>query len=100
LEKLFCVLLRLCRGTPGHGEWVVACLEGSWAKLVGERLASKCRPLRFENSELVVQVLDSDWKEAVTSIRPELMERLRAATAGEVRTVAVVRRQSPVAGGQ
>ncbi len=87
----------LCRGTPRHGEWIVACLEGAWSKLLGERLGAKCRPIRFENSELVVQLLDSGWEEAIKGIRPELLAKLRTATAGEVKKISVVSRQGPVA---
>jgi hypothetical protein len=89
LEKLFNVLVLLHRGTPKHGEWVVACLEGAWPGLLGERLAAKCRPVRFEDSELVIEMLDSDWATAINGVKPVLLEKLRAATAGEVKTIAV-----------
>jgi len=92
LEQLFKVLLLLHRGTPKHGEWVIACLEGAWPRLVGERLAAICRPSRLEGSELVVEILDKDWEEAVKSVKPALLEKLQAATADEVKSITVVRR--------
>ena len=92
MEQLFKVLLLLHRGTPKHGEWVIACLEGAWPRLVGERLAAICRPSRLEGSELVVEILDKDWEEAVKSVKPALLEKLQAATADEVKSITVVRR--------
>jgi hypothetical protein len=92
LDQLRNVLFSLHRGTPSHGEWVVAFLSGAcWSKLLGARLAAACRPIRFEGSKLVVEVIDNNWAEAVKSIRPELVEKLRAATAGEVKSISVVR---------
>jgi hypothetical protein len=90
LEQLFGVLLSLHRGTASYGDWVIACLSGAWSRLLGDRLAAACRPARFDGSKLVVEVLDSDWTEAIKSVQPELLEKLKAATAGEVKSVSVV----------
>jgi hypothetical protein len=98
LEQLFGVLLSLHRGTPRHGEWVLACLEGAWPNLIGERLAAVCRPARFERFELVVEILDRDWEEAVRSVKPALLEKLEAATAGEIKALSF-RRPSAEGGG-
>jgi hypothetical protein len=89
LEKLFGVLFSLYRGTPNHGEWVVACLRGAWPKLLGDRLAAVCEPASFDGSTLVVKILDPQWEEAVRSVRPELLKKLRSATAGEVNRIIV-----------
>jgi hypothetical protein len=93
LEQLFGVLLSLHRGTARYGDWVIACLSGAWPRLLGDRLAAACRPARFDGSKLVVEVLDADWTEAIKSVQPELLEKLKAATAGEVKTIAVIGRQ-------
>jgi hypothetical protein len=77
-------MLALYRGTTSHGEWIVACLEGAWPKLVGDRLAEVCRPVAFQNSELEIEIRDRDWEDAVRSIQPELLKKLRTATSGEV----------------
>jgi hypothetical protein len=90
LEQLGSVLFSLKRGTPKHGDWVIACLCGAWTRILGDRLAAACRPVRLENSKLFIEVLESNWVEAVKSIKPELMEKLRVATAGEVKSIAVV----------
>lgn len=90
MEPIFGVLFSLHRGTPQYGEWVVACLEGAWPSLVGGPLATACRPIRFQGSELAIEVLDRDWAEAVKSLKPELLEKLQAATACEVKTIKVV----------
>ena len=92
MEQLFGVLLSLYRGTPKHGEWVVACLQGAWPRLIGDKLASVCHPSRYEDSELLIEIEDPDWEEAVRSVKPLLLEKLRAATAGEVKTISVQRK--------
>ena len=92
MEPLFGLLFSLHRGTPQYGDWVVACLQGAWPKLLGERLAAACRPARFNGSKLVVEILDGAWADALKSVEPELLEKLRTATAGEVKAIAVVGR--------
>jgi hypothetical protein len=89
LEPIFSLLFSLNRGTPNYGEWVIACLEGAWPKLVGDRLAAVCRPAAFKNSELVINVLDKDWEESVRSVEPALADKLHAATAGAIKTIAI-----------
>jgi hypothetical protein len=91
LEQLFDVLLSLHRGTPQYGEWVIACLEGAWPKLVGDRLARVCRPVRFFESELVIEMMDNDWEDAVKNLRPMVLEKLRAATSCEIKSIVVVK---------
>ncbi len=88
-------MLSLYRGTPNHGEWIVVCLEGAWPKLVGDRLAEICRPVAFHNSELEVEILDPDWEDAVRSIQPELLKKLRTATAGKVAVLSLKTPQIP-----
>jgi hypothetical protein len=90
MEQLFSVLFSANRKTPIHGEWMVACLKGAWPKILGEKLAAACRPARFENSRLIVELLDDNWADAVNSIRSALLEKLRIATAGEVKSIAIV----------
>jgi hypothetical protein len=94
LEQLFSVLVSLHHETPRHGEWVVACLQGAWPKLIGHRLASVCRPAAFKDSELVVEIIDRDWEEAVRSVEPALLEKLRAATAGVVKSISLTKQSS------
>ncbi len=98
MEKLFGVLFSLYQGTPRHGEFVVACLQGAWPKLLGDRLATVCEPVSFDGSTLVIEVLDHQWGEAVKSVRPALLEKLRSATAGEVKKIVVSRQSSVVSG--
>ncbi len=89
LEQLFGVLLSLQQGTASHGEWVVTCLRGAWPRLIGDRLAAVCRPARFRDSELVVEIVDKDWEGAIRSVQPELLDKLRTATAGEVKALSL-----------
>jgi hypothetical protein len=90
LEQLGSVLFSLHRGTPRHGEWVIACLAGAWSRLIGDRLAAACRPVRLKDSTLTIEVLDINWVAAVNSVKPELMEKLQTVTAGEVKSISVV----------
>jgi hypothetical protein len=87
LEQAFSVLFSLYHGTPDRGEWAVSCLEGAWPKLLGDRLATVCRPVAFRNSELSIELLDPAWEDALRNIQPALLEKLQAATAGEVRSI-------------
>jgi hypothetical protein len=88
-------MLSLYRGMPNHGDWIVACLEGAWPKLVGDRLAEVCRPVAFKNSELEIEILDRDWEDAVKSVQPELLKKLRTATSGEVTALSIKTPQIP-----
>ena len=82
-------MMSLCRGTPNKGEWVVACLEGAWPKLLGDSLAAVCRPVAFHRAELVIEICDRNWEDAIEHIKPALLEKLRAVTAGEVATLSI-----------
>ena len=93
MEPLFNILFSANRMTPSHCEWVVACLKGAWPKILGEKLASVCRPVRFENSNLSVELLNEDWEEAVRSVKAALLSKLRDTTAGEVKSVTIIRQK-------
>ncbi len=90
MEKLFGLLFSIHSGTPRQGEWVVACLQGAWQKLLGDKLAAVCVPASFDGSTLVIEVSDPQWEEAVRSVRPALLEKLRKATGGQVSRISVV----------
>ena len=90
MEPVSKVLYTLYRGKPIHGRWVVACLEGAWPKLLGERVAQACRPLSWEDYRLVVEVVDPVWTESLESIREDMLERIRTATNDEVRRLTFV----------
>ncbi len=87
MQPVSSVIYSLFRGSPRHDEWVVACLEGAWTGLLGERLATACKPVRFERSSLLVEVLDEAWIEPLRSCSAELLARIRTATGGEVQCV-------------
>ena len=92
MEPVFGMLFSLFKEKPNHGQWVIACLEGAWPKLLGDRLAAVCRPVRFENADLLIEILDREWDQAVKSVKPALLEKLQAATANEVKTITFSRR--------
>ncbi len=76
---------------PDNGEWVVACLEGAWPKLLGDRLAASCRPVSFKGSELAIEIVDRDWEDAVANLQPELLKKLRIATDGKIMALSIVK---------
>jgi hypothetical protein len=91
LEPLADVLFSLYRGQPDHGPWVVACLEKSWIRLLGEKLAAVCRPVRLDGSNLVIEIRDREWEPAVRSVASALLDKIQAATAKEVKTISFSR---------
>jgi hypothetical protein len=94
LEKVFGVLFSVWRGAPNQGEWVIACLRGAWPKILGERLAAVSAPVSFDGSILVIEIKDPQWEEAFRSVRPTLLEKLRCATAGEIKRIKTVGRSA------
>ena len=92
MEPLSGILFGLFRGSPQHGDWVLACLEGAWPVLVSERIAQVCRPVRFENSKLTIEITDAAWDEQLRRMGPELLLRIGQGTAAEVRELLFVLR--------
>jgi hypothetical protein len=91
MESLSRILYSLQRGSLQHGRWVLACLEGAWPHIVGDRPARACRPVGFKDSEVVIEILDEAWEEALRSLRADIEAKLRAVTGGEVATVRFAR---------
>ncbi len=90
MEPVSGVLFSLYRESPQYGDWVVASLGAAWPGIVGERLAGRCRPVRFRQPELVIEARDRVWAEALRGMKPRLLEKLRGATAGAVDDISVV----------
>ncbi len=90
MEPISNILFGLFRGTPRHAEWMIACLEGAWRNLVGDRIAAVCRPVRFEDSRLTVEILDPAWDKPLRAMMPELLLRIRSGTGGEVQDLRLV----------
>lgn len=89
MEPVSNIIFSIFRGTPHHEDWVLSCLEGAWPGLVGERLASACRPRTLKGSHLVVEVLDPEWAPALKSLGSELLAKIEVATTGEVRSLEI-----------
>jgi hypothetical protein len=92
MESISTVLFSLYRGTSIHEEWLVACLSGAWQGLLGERLASACRPLEVRQDELVVEVLDAAWLPAIAGMTQDLLLRIQTASGNEIRQLSIVLR--------
>jgi hypothetical protein len=90
LEQIFSALFSLHRGNPHYGTWVIGCLQGAWTNLVGERLAEACRPVQYSKSELIVEILDKSWEDAVKSLKPELLNKLQAITSCKINSIRMV----------
>ena len=98
MESIATTLFSLYRGTPFRDEWMIACLSGAWTGLLGERIAVACRPVEMRGPELVVEVADAAWLPALSSMKSEMLERIRAAAGNEVRQMSFVVRHSPDSG--
>ena len=68
---------------------MVACLEGAWPHLIGEKPASVSRPVRFSDSELIVEVFDKDWLDTLKRLEPDLLKKLQAAAGTIIKRVRV-----------
>jgi hypothetical protein len=85
MESVTNTIYSLYRNTPFYHEWIVACLDGAWHGMLGDRIASQCRPLALRNCELVVEVFEKAWFPVLSGMKQELLQRIRNATGGEVR---------------
>jgi hypothetical protein len=85
MRPILSVLPSIFRDSPHHGLWVLACLEGSWQKIVGDTIARVCRPLRLDNSNLVLEILDPSWESTVKSMEGEVLEKVRQFAGNEVK---------------
>lgn len=93
MEPVSGILFSLYRGTPQHEEWILACLQGAWRGIVGERLAEVCRPSAVKGSELIIEITNSSWVKALKGVRRDMAEKLRIATFGEVQSISLIRSQ-------
>lgn len=89
MDRAFDILFSLQRGTSRHGQWVVECLKGSWPRLVGDRLASVCRPAGLKETVLTVEVTDEAWLDTVRGLQEELQDKLSSVTGGEVKRLKI-----------
>jgi len=95
LDPVSNILFSLYRGTPQHEEWVVACLQGAWEAIVGERLAGACHPSAIKGTELIVEITDSSWMKALNGVKRNIAAKLRTATSGEVQSISFSKKSTP-----
>ena len=93
MEPVSNIVFSIFRGTDRHEEWVLSCLEGAWPRLVGERLASACRPRAFKGWHLIVEVTDPEWATSLKGLEDELLRKIETATGGEVRSLEIAARR-------
>ncbi len=84
MKPVSSILFSLYKGTLHHDEWVVACLQGAWSGLLGDRIAQACVPVALNDRKLVVQVRDPGWLPTLSSMSSVLLERIRSATGAAV----------------
>jgi hypothetical protein len=92
MDRVSNILLSIFRETPNHGDWVVACLEGSWQGMLGESMAKACAPVALRGSLLMVEIRDPLWETTLESMKDEMSERFRNATGGVVKKIHLIRR--------
>jgi hypothetical protein len=93
MEPVSATLFSLYRGTPQHSEWVVACLEGAWEFVLGEKIGAACRPRELRREELVIEVNEKAWLPVLSDMKSELLNRIRSTTDGEVRRLSFALRR-------
>jgi hypothetical protein len=94
MDRAFNILFTLQRGTSRHGQWVVECLRGSWPRVVGDKLASVCRPADMAGTVLTVEVIDDAWLDTVRGLQADLRDRLYSITGGEVKELKILIKKS------
>lgn len=87
MKPIASVLPSIFRDSPNHCLWVVACLEGSWQKIVGDGIARVCRPLTLDGSNLVLEILDPSWESTVKGVENEVLEKIRQFAGNEVKRI-------------
>jgi hypothetical protein len=85
MEPVSDMIFSLFRGTPQHGEWLLACLRGAWPGIVGDRIARVCSPAACNGPALVVAIHDAAWESVLQTMRPEVLAKIRSASRGEIR---------------
>jgi hypothetical protein len=93
MEPVSATLFSLYRDTPQHSEWVVACLDGAWQGLLGEKIGTACRPRDLRREELVIEVFEEAWLPVLSDMKTELLSRIRSTTSGEIRRLSFVLRR-------
>jgi len=85
MKPIASILPSIFRDSPDHRLWVVACLEGSWQEIVGAGIARICRPLRLDNSNLVLEILDPSWESTLKGMERDVLEKIRQFAGNEVK---------------
>jgi predicted nucleic acid-binding Zn ribbon protein len=93
MESISNLIFSLFRGTPQHADWVTACLQGAWERIVGPGIARACRPAALSGTELLVSVQDATWEATLRSLRDQMLEKVRLATGGEVQSLRLCKRE-------
>lgn len=51
-------------------------LKNEWEKIVGETIASKCSPVKYQNKILYVWVTSSSWMNQLFYVRKEMIKKI------------------------
>lgn len=54
-------------------------LRRTWERALGPKISRRCRPLRFEDEVLIVEVTDSSWGKQLQAMSADLISRINAA---------------------
>jgi predicted nucleic acid-binding Zn ribbon protein len=47
-----------------------------WSELVGEKISKQCKPVKFEDGELIIQAKTNIWKQELAKRRDDLLNLL------------------------
>ena len=75
-ESVGDILGRLCRSTSWGGRLAEGQALNVWSEVVGDSLREHTQPLRVRDGKMIVAVRDSVWKQEISLLHEELIQRL------------------------
>lgn len=54
-------------------------LQRTWERALGDKVSRRCRPLRFQDQVLTVEVTDSSWAKQLQAMSADVISRINAA---------------------
>jgi predicted nucleic acid-binding Zn ribbon protein len=75
-ERVGDILERLCRNTAWGGRIAEGQALSLWGEVVGESLRENTHAVKIRDGKIVVVVRDSLWKQEISLLRGEIVNRL------------------------
>jgi predicted nucleic acid-binding Zn ribbon protein len=80
------VLARLMKARGWQRPAAEATVFGDWPKVVGEEIASHCRPVKLENGELTIEAESTAWATQLRLLAGKLLSRIAGQVGNNVVT--------------